>query len=72
MLSRNRSSCPVRATLSGLDQGRPTDIPRVFREMDNLVARNYDPQLADILRSADEYKKLRAQPRKDGTVFVLQ
>jgi hypothetical protein len=48
------------------------DGKRVFHEMDNPVARNYDPKLAEILRSADECKKLRSQPRKGGTVFALR
>jgi len=45
---------------------------RVFHEMDILYLRSYDPKWAEILRSADEYKKLRGNPREDGTVYGLR
>lgn len=44
----------------------------VFREMDFLASRSYDPKDFAILRSADEFKKLGGHPQKDGTVQFLR
>jgi mono/diheme cytochrome c family protein len=45
---------------------------RVFRELDRIAARSYDPKYFAILRSAEEFKKLGGYPQKDGTVFPLR
>ena len=46
---------------------RVKDGDRVFHELDIAFLRSYDPKWMAILRSADEYKK----PRADGTVCGL-
>jgi mono/diheme cytochrome c family protein len=48
------------------------DGKRVFQELDIWYLRSYDPKWAQILRSADEYKKLGGNPRADGTVYGLR
>lgn len=45
---------------------------RVFHEMDIPYLRSYDPKLMEILRSADEFKKLGGHPQKDGTVYGMR
>src|SRR5260370_23606171 len=45
---------------------------RVFHEMDIPYLRSYDPKLAEILRSADEFKKMVGHPQKDSTVSALR
>jgi hypothetical protein len=48
------------------------DGDRVFHELDIAFLRSYDPKWMEILRSADEYTKLRGNPRVDGTVYGLR
>jgi hypothetical protein len=57
----------ARTTADWVKQGK-----RVFHEMDIPYLRSYDPKLAEILRSADEFKKLGGHPQKDGTVLGLR
>lgn len=45
---------------------------RVFHELDIWYLRSYDPKWREILRSADEYKKLGGNPQADGTVYGLR
>ncbi len=48
------------------------DGKRVFHEMDIPYLRSYDAKLAEILRSADDFKKVGGHPQKDGTVSALR
>ena len=44
----------------------------VFRELDFIETRSYDPKYFAILRSPEEFKKLGGHPQKDGTVQYLR
>lgn len=44
----------------------------VFREMDVLSLRSYDPDLIDIVRSAEALSKAGGRPQPDGTVPGLR
>ena len=45
---------------------------QVFRETDVPGFRSTDPQLIEIVRSAEEYTKRGGHPQKDGTVMSLR
>jgi hypothetical protein len=45
---------------------------QVFEELDIPYLRNYDPQLAATVRSAEEFSKLGGHELKDGTVAGLR
>jgi hypothetical protein len=45
---------------------------RVFEELDIPYLRSYDPKLAEVVRSEDEFRKRGGHPQKDGTVAWLR
>jgi mono/diheme cytochrome c family protein len=45
---------------------------QVFRELDFITSRSYDPKHIAIVRSAEEYEKLGGHAQPDGTVASLR
>jgi hypothetical protein len=45
---------------------------RVFHELDVPVFRSYDPKLASLFRSAEDFQKLGGHALKDGTIFGVR
>jgi mono/diheme cytochrome c family protein len=54
----------ARTMVEWVNEGR-----RIFHELDLPYLRNYDPKVIQLLRSADECRKLGGHAQKDGTML---
>lgn len=45
---------------------------RLFREMDNVFVRNYDPAVHEVFRSLEEFQKRRGRALQDGTIPMVR
>jgi mono/diheme cytochrome c family protein len=57
----------ARTRESWLEEGK-----RIFHELDLPILRNYDPKLIELVRSADECRKVGGHAQNDGTILGLR